>query len=198
MYNTFNQHFPSPDCAACSGIGVRHHRNPQYINFNLTNKKRKGKMKRLFLFSILFILLLTTCGQLKGKADVPGTTEAKATQVIVDQYIKANETYNADLLISLLHDDYTFMDYGLGDGPWGKDDISFYIQESMAEPDSFQVKIDTYVITPDGRFAVLQGTYSQAATLTGKRETAPAYAVLEFKDGKIVAETWYYNGEVFH
>ena len=28
MYNTFNQLFPSPDCAACSGIGVRHHRNP--------------------------------------------------------------------------------------------------------------------------------------------------------------------------
>jgi hypothetical protein len=29
MYNTFNQLFLSPDCAACSGIGVRHHRNPQ-------------------------------------------------------------------------------------------------------------------------------------------------------------------------
>ena len=29
MYNTFNQLFPSPDCAAYPGITVRHHRNPQ-------------------------------------------------------------------------------------------------------------------------------------------------------------------------
>ena len=31
-----------------------------------------------------------------------------------------------------------------------------------------------------------------------KQMIAPAYVVLEFKDGMIMAETWYYNGEVFH
>jgi hypothetical protein len=68
----------------------------------------------------------------------------------------------------------------------------------MADPDLMKVQINTYVITPDGHFAILQGTYSQAAITSGKWETAPAYAVLKFKDGKIIAETWYYNGEVFH
>ena len=27
MYNNFNKFFQSPDCAKCSGIGVRYHRN---------------------------------------------------------------------------------------------------------------------------------------------------------------------------
>ena len=31
MLNTFNQRFPSPDCATCSGIGVRHHQKPHYF-----------------------------------------------------------------------------------------------------------------------------------------------------------------------
>ncbi len=56
----------------------------------------------------------------------------------------------------------------------------------------------TILVTPDGRFAVLQGTYSQAARSTGKWIYGPAYAVLEFKDSLIVTETWYYDGSMFH
>jgi ketosteroid isomerase-like protein len=155
-------------------------------------------MKRQKLLIIVLLLLLTACSQAKVNADVPDTTEAKATQVVVETFINANKDYDADLLISLFADDYVFMDYGMDDGPWTKENLSYYIKEAMADPDSFKVKIDTYIITPDGRFAVLQGAYSQATISTGKWATAPAYAVLEFKDGMIAAETWYYNGEVFH
>jgi ketosteroid isomerase-like protein len=155
-------------------------------------------MKRKWFLLIVFLLVLTACGQTRVKVDIPDTIEAKATQVIVEKFINANKDYDADLLISLFHNDYVSMDYGMNVGPWTKGNISFYIKEAMADPDSFKVRIDTYTITPDGRFAVLQGAYSQAAKSTGKWATAPAYAVLEFKDGKIIAETWYYNGEVFH
>jgi hypothetical protein len=155
-------------------------------------------MNRVINCLILFAMLLTACGQTKVKADVPDTTEGKATQIIVEQYINAIKTTNADLKVSLLNDDFIFLDHGLDDGPWAKDDFSYYVHEEMANPDSSKTQIDKYIVTPDGRFVVLQGTYSQAATTIGKWETAPAYAVLEFKNGKILNETWYYNGEVFH
>ena len=38
MYNIFNQRFPSPDCATCPGIGVRHHRNPHMKTFTENNE----------------------------------------------------------------------------------------------------------------------------------------------------------------
>jgi hypothetical protein len=81
-------------------------------------------MKKLLFVTIFVTLLLTACGQGGVKADVPETTEAKATQVIVNQFIDAYKTSSADLLISLFHDQYIFMDYGLNDGPWVLDNSS--------------------------------------------------------------------------
>jgi ketosteroid isomerase-like protein len=56
---------------------------------------------------------------------------------------------------------------------------------------------ESYLLTPDGRFAVAQSNLSMKATSTGKWVSTPAAAVLELKDGKIVNETWYYDGELY-
>jgi len=154
-------------------------------------------MKKLCILSVVIIILLSACTKGAVKSDVPDTTAAKATQAIVQQYIAANQDQDADLLISLYSDELVWMDYGLNDGPSGKGNISFAIREAMGTG-YYEVQFKSYLVTPDGRFAVLQGTYSQAAKSTGKWIYVPAYVVLEFKDSLIVTETWYYDGSVFH
>jgi SnoaL-like domain len=153
-------------------------------------------MKRLILLSILFVLIVSSCGQTSEAATVADNPESTATQVIVEQYIKDNEEYDIDLYTTLMHGDYVFMDYGMGDGPFGKMILSAYARESMAEPDTYKTEFGSYTITPDGRFAVVEGTYSEPARDGGKWIAAPGYVVLEMKDGKIIYETWYYNGNV--
>lgn len=154
-------------------------------------------MKKYLCVTILVIFLLTACAQGGIKAHVPDTSEGLATQIIVEQFITAYKSDDADLLISLFHEDYSFMDYGLGDGPVGKGPISYAIKEAMSTH-YYEVDFNSYLVTPEGRFAVTQGSYAQAAKSTGKWITVPAYAVLEFKDCKVLAETWYYDGSVFH
>jgi hypothetical protein len=80
------------------------------------------------------------------------------------------------------------MDYGFNDGLWGKSGISATIREGLSTK-YYTVKIDTYIVTIDGRFAVLQGVYSQPNKTTGKWISVPGYAVLEIKDGKINRES---------
>jgi hypothetical protein len=144
------------------------------------------------------IVFATACGGIKVQADVPDTPGAIASQIIVDQYIKAYVSYDAEGLIALFHDDYVFMDYGLDDGPLGKGNISYAIKEAMAEPDTWKAQFVSYTITPDGRFAVLEGSFSMGAKIYGDMASAPAYVVLEFQGDQVLSETWYYNGEVFH
>ncbi len=43
--NTFNQRFPSHDCAQSFGIGVRYHRNLYHVVRNNTKDKGDGRCK---------------------------------------------------------------------------------------------------------------------------------------------------------
>ena len=154
-------------------------------------------MKR-FLFSLIFtMVVLVACSQTKNPVSVADNPASKVAEEITSEFIQAYETYDAEGLISTFHDDYVFMDYGMDDGPYTKGNISYFIKESMAEPDTWKAQFDGYTITPDGRFAVLAGTFSMVDKRDGEMVTVPAYVVLEVKDGLIIAETWYYNGEVF-
>jgi hypothetical protein len=153
-------------------------------------------MKRLIVISVLCILVVSACGQTSDAATVAANPESIASQSIVEKYIQSNEEYDVDLYTSLLHDEYVFMDYGMGDGPFGKTILSAFAREAMAEPDTYKTEYGSYTITPDGRFAVVEGTYSEPDRDGGKWIAAPGYVVLEMKDGKIIAETWYYNGDV--
>jgi|WetSurSiteA1Bulk_404760.scaffolds.fasta_scaffold15998_1 hypothetical protein len=154
-------------------------------------------MKKYIFLTVFFIALLSACSQTKPPANVDDNPEAKASQAIVEQYISAYKNNDADALLALYSDDYVFNDYGLDDGPWTKSQLSYFVREAMSTK-SFKFYVPSYVITPDGRFAILDGNFSQVAPSTQKMVTVPEYNLLEFKDGKIIAESLFYNGEAFH
>ena len=152
-------------------------------------------MKRVVVFAVVVTMFLSACGQIK--ADVPDDPDAKATQLLVEEYIATNLNYDADGLMALYGDDLFWMDYGGNDGPLTRENLDYFVHETMAARD-FEYKFSSYTITPGGRFAVIQTDYSQAAASLDKKVWAMCIAVLEFKDGKIISETWYYDGSVFH
>ena len=123
-------------------------------------------------------MLLTTCGTSGVKTDVPDNPEGKATQSIVEQYITAYKNNDAASLTSLYSDGLVWMDYGFNDGPSGKSGVSATIHEGLSTK-YYTVRIDSYIVTIDGRFAVLQGEYSQPNKSTGKWTSVPGYVVLE-------------------
>jgi SnoaL-like domain len=154
-------------------------------------------VKKLLFVTIFMTMLLTACGNSGVKTDVPDNPEGKATQAIVEQYITAYKNNDSDSLTSLYSDDLVWMDYGFNDGPYGKSGISSIIREGLGTK-YYTVIIDSYIITIDGRYAVLQGEYSQPNKTTAKWTSVPGYAVLEIMDGKITSESWYYNVSAFH
>jgi len=149
-------------------------------------------MKKIFVLAMVIALILTACGQVK--TNIPNTKDAKAAQAIIENWISANKANDVDKLMSLYADNIVWMDYGLNDGPFNKADLDVMNRMSTGEIKS---KLESYLLTPDGRFAVAQLNLSMKATSTGKWVSTPAVAVLEFKDGKIVNETWYYDGELY-
>jgi ketosteroid isomerase-like protein len=152
-------------------------------------------MSKTVLAIFCIALLLTSCQQVE--ADVPDNPEAHATQSLVEKFIETNINYDAEGLMSLYADDLFWMDYGGNDGPLNKGNLDYAVHETMSSED-YEIEFESYIVTPDGRFAVLQAFYSQLAALSGKMATVPAVAVLEFEDGKIISEIWYYNGDTFH
>ena len=153
-------------------------------------------MKRDFSLLIALVILLTACGRIK--VDVPDTTAARITKSIVEQWITANRNYDAEAILSLYSDDITWIDHGYDEGPYQKASIAGSLRQWYS---SRLLKVDaqSYLVTLDGRFAVIQAIYSEKDSLSGKWVSTPATAILEFKAGKILNETWYYNtGPFYH
>jgi ketosteroid isomerase-like protein len=151
-------------------------------------------MKKILALIIMVPLVLSACHQVK--ADVPDNEVAKATQAIVEQWIAGNEASDADALLSLYSDDIVWMDYGYNDGPYHKAVLTGAVHEWL-DVKMLKVEVKSYIITWDGHFAVIQAIYSEKDGMTGKWVSTSAVAILEFKDGKIIKETWYYNTSKF-
>jgi ketosteroid isomerase-like protein len=64
------------------------------------------------------------------------------------------------------------------------------------ERETFQLRIRSFFVSADGRFAALQGTYTDIAR-SGDPVSVPIVSVLEFRDRKIIKETLYYDGSPF-
>jgi ketosteroid isomerase-like protein len=162
------------------------------------SQSKGGTMKKVIII-MLVVMFLSACGSTSRgttKADVPDNAEAQATKSIVEKFISAYKSYDAEGLMSLYSDELIWMDYGLNDGPFDKDIYNFLVKSSMSSKD-LKVEIESYIVTPDGRFAVLDTLFSMAAPPSGEWASVRAYAVLEILSDKIVAETWYYNGSIY-
>jgi ketosteroid isomerase-like protein len=117
---------------------------------------------------------------------------------IAQQYASAFEERDVDKYFLLHSDDALYVDNGIGyDSKPAK--VRLYVQELQAlfrYVDSFQVKMTSHFISTDGRFVVLQGTYSDWGK-SGFPTTVPIVIVVEIREGKIVQETAYYDGSPF-
>lgn len=145
-------------------------------------------MKKLSLLTIFFALMLSACGGVQST--VPDDPNAKASQVIVEKWIAAYQTSDADALMSLWSDDIAWTacidspcsSYYLGE-------LKYFVPRDFKNP-KFKVEIQSYLITTSGKFAIVQALY--ADPLVGLQTPTPAVAILEFEDGKISNEKWYW------
>ena len=152
-------------------------------------------MKKTLVYGIMFALALSACRGIK--VDVPDNDAAKATQAVVEEWMAAYQAYDSEGLLSLYAENITWMDYGYNDGPYQKVVLKGAVHEWFAS-EALKVEVKSFLVTLDGHFAVVNAIYSEKNGLTGKWNSTQAVAILEFKDGKIVNETWYYNTSVFY
>jgi ketosteroid isomerase-like protein len=154
-------------------------------------------MSRTVALTLLVALLLSACAGTEIKADVADNPQAQATKALVEKFIETNLAYDSEGLISMYADDLVWMDYGGDDGPLTKNTLDYLVRESFSAQD-FKYEFGPYMVTSDGRFAVLNVEYSEISPLSGDWVAAPCVVVLEFEDGQIINETWYYNDAPLH
>jgi hypothetical protein len=146
-------------------------------------------MKKLLLVTILIALTLTACAGVK--ATVPDDPYSKEAQAVVEKWIAAYDTLDAQALLSLYAEDVTWRDCGFS----LECDVERSFDMQGVVPNSFRqgdIKVNTrsYFITNYGRFAVIQVMFAE-----GNMAPTPTTVIMEFKDGQILNETWYYIGE---
>jgi hypothetical protein len=147
-------------------------------------------MKKPFLATVLLAIGLSACGGVDAR--VPDDTYAKESQAIAEKWISANHELDAQALLSLYSKDLTWRDCGMN---YSCDVLSLADLQGVVplsfRNEGFTAEADSYMVTNGGRFAVLQVMYADPGP-GGPTTPIPATVLLEFKDGGIVNETWYY------
>ena len=124
------------------------------------------------------------------KITVSDNQYSKASQAIVEKWLAAYKNRDPKALLALYADDIAWDDCsGLdcGKSPAGLSDLRSFMPQSLLDP-TFKVEVQSYFVTQFGERAVVELLYSDANVPV---TNAPSVAILEFKDGKIVKETWY-------
>jgi len=144
-------------------------------------------MKPFFAVVVAAACLLAGCGQ-------PGESAAQ-TEALVREWVSAYEAKDADRFIALYADDIYYADWAIGAFIEGKDGWSSGVRSTFPEA-AFAFKATSSFVSADGRFATVEGSYSDNDN-EGRVVTVPMASVLEFRDGKIVKETDYYDAGAF-
>lgn len=140
-------------------------------------------MKKLFILAVVITIIPSACGQ-QGAG-------ASETQALVKAWVSAYESKDADKFISLYSDDIYYADWAIGAFITGKDGWSSGVRNTFPE-EGFAVKVTSYFISSDGRFAAIECIYSDKDK-QGRVVSIPMASILEFKNGKIIKETDYYD-----
>lgn len=119
---------------------------------------------------------------------------ASDAERVVSAYIAAYEAKDATAYLSLFSRKAEYVDFAVQVHA----KISQLRNELVASfrRKGFQFSISTFFVSADGRFAALQGTYSDTGE-RGKPASVPIASLLEIQDGKIVREALYYDGSLF-
>jgi ketosteroid isomerase-like protein len=161
-------------------------------------------VKNSLLFLTLgLLLLLASCGTPEAASTptpipTPTPDPAKETGVLVQGYIDAYHALDADKFMSYFADDATYFDTALKDiGVYTRAALDRSVHSTFsaaisAEGKGFKVEINSFFVSPDGKFAALEGTYYDFNKF-GRQVPMPMVIILEFRDGKIIRETDYYD-----
>ncbi len=158
-------------------------------------------MKKLILVNLYLALLLSACGGLKATSTEVKPTEtkvmatvanddgARATQAIVDQWLDAIQKRDAKLFLSFYSDSINWTMCSLKCSSLGIDTLKTYVPRDFSRA-SVQMNILSYTVLNNGVFAIVQGVYQD--TGGDAKEPTPLTIILEFSNGMIITETWYF------
>jgi len=113
---------------------------------------------------------------------------------LVGEYISAYRTKDVRAYVSLFSKEADYIDYAV--------QVHAKISQLREELASsfrrtgFRFVIHSSFISADGRFAALQGTYSDSAR-SGEPASVPIASLLEMSGDKITKEALYYDGSLF-
>lgn len=167
-------------------------------------------MKKLSLWTLLFALMLSACAGIdvtptdsldepvtqlavenkEIDATVPDRPAAKDSQAILEKWIAAYQTSDADALLSLWSEEIAWTACAASPcASYALAELKYYVPRDFKNPE-FSVQIQSYLVTSSGDFAIVRALYVDP--LVGLQTPTPAVAILEFEDGKIVNEKWYW------
>ena len=122
------------------------------------------------------------------------TSTAPVADSLTTAYVSAYERKDARAYLSLFSTDADYADYAVQvHAKIGA--LRDELFHSFAR-ETFRHLIRSFFVSTDGRFAALQGTYTDTAR-SGDPVSVPIVSVLEFRDRKIVKESLYYDGSPF-
>ena len=109
-------------------------------------------------------------------------------------YISAYEAKDATAYLSLFSADADYFDYAVQVHARIRvlrDELRRSFQR-----EAFRLTVHSFFVSSDGRFAALQGTYTDTAR-SGEPASVPIAAILEVRNGEITKESLYYDGSLF-
>ncbi len=146
-------------------------------------------MQKLFLLTFIVALALAACS---GALQAPPSSNPAVvkTQVLVQKWIAASQTRDADALLSLYSAHPVWSECS---GPVCHEYSPAAWEENVRRDftdSNFRIDVQSYFVTDYGSRAVVQMLYSDPRVGT---VSAPSVAILEIDtEGKISAETWYW------
>jgi hypothetical protein len=158
---------------------------------------KEGKMKpvRCFLvvFAMICLVLLPTGCRPAGGGDVA------TAMSLAKGYVDAYQAKDAEKFFGLMDNDAIYSDQGRSSirnsGDFYMRNLNTAIAQTFQDP-VFAYVCKSYFVSSDGQFATAQCLYTDTG-IDGNPATVPAVSILEFKNGKIIKETMYYDGSPY-
>jgi ketosteroid isomerase-like protein len=144
----------------------------------------------LLTVGMILVLSLASC----NTQSAPELSESpEETRKVVQSWMNAHQSLDADKLMSCYAEDVVYLNVVIKDfGTVTYDGLNKSIRKDF-QKDGFRMELVSSFISPDGKFAAIQGTYYDLNS-AGRQISMPIAIVLEFRDGEIVKETDYFDG----
>lgn len=134
-------------------------------------------------------LLLPACGASPAGGSAGSV---KKTFALVEGYVDAYHALDADKFMSYFAEDAVYLDMALKDfGAYSRDALDRSVHSTF-KGEGFKVEVVSFFISPDGKFAALEGTYYDL-NKSGQQVGMPMVIILEIQESKIIKETDYYD-----